>query len=357
MHMLVGESGYVVSRSGKHDAAETTVCVLRLGVFVALLAVLIVRFDCAVNKGLRSMHTSLYGVTNYLVEGKINAQVVITGSSRAASHYDPCIISAQTGLSAFNLGRNGSQTDMQLAVLETYLEHNRRPLVVIHNLDGFTFQTTRDVYNLAQYVPYLSDSNLYQPLRRIRPEIWKSRYVPLYGYVVEDMSFAWLLGIKALVGWSPRENLHNGFDPRTVSWSDEFEHFKAENPQGIRWPVEAEGIRLLNRLAGICREKKIRLVLVYSPEFTGIQRLTLNREQIFSRFRDIAGRKQLPLWDYSDWKHAGDTLYFANSEHLNANGAALFSEELGRALKVYLQSDSSVSNRVSSAPMERKHTS
>jgi hypothetical protein len=348
---------FLTARARNEEIRTTALGLLRLGTFAAFMALLVCGFDFAVNRGLQSMDTSIYGVTNRLMQGKINAQVVITGSSRAASHYDPRIISAETRLRAFNLGRNGSQTDMQLAVLETYLKHNRRPLVVVHNLDGFSFETTREVYNAAQYVPYLSDSNLYEPLRRIDPEIWKSRYVPLYGYVAEDMSFAWLLGLKALIGWYPRETLHDGFDPRPISWSDEFERFKAENPHGIRWPVEPEGVRLVNKLAEICRENKSRLVLVYSPEFTGIQSLTLNRKQIFSRFREMAARNQLPLWDYSDWKHAGDTAYFANSEHLNATGAKVFSEELGAALKRYLQSDKAVSRPVSSAPMERKQTS
>ena len=77
---------------------------------------------------------------------------------------------------------------MQVAVLRAYLEHNRKPDLVIHNLDAFTFETTREVYASAQYTPYLYDEELYRPLLKIDPNTWKSRYVPLYGYVVEDMN-------------------------------------------------------------------------------------------------------------------------------------------------------------------------
>jgi hypothetical protein len=334
------------------DRGATRVYLVRLAAFLSFLLAFICSLHWAIDKGLRSMNSSIYGLTNHLIDSKINAQIVITGSSRAASHYDPRIVASKTGLSACNLGRNGSQTDMQLAVLKTYLKHNCVPKFVIHNLDIFSFQTTREVYNPAQYVPYLAEEELYYPLKRINPAIWKSRYVPLYGYAVEDMSFAWVQGLKALLPWPEREASHEGFDPRSVTWSDEFQRFKAENPKGIQWPLEPEGVRLLSDLAETCRNKHIQLIMVYSPEYVGIQNLTLNREQIFSHFRAIATRYQLPFWDYSNWKHAGDTVYFANSEHLNARGAHLFSEELGAALKKHAESQKGRSRQGLTAPAE-----
>ena len=108
-------------------------------------------FHQLIHFGLRRIETGGFGVTNRIVSGRVNAEIVISGSSRAFNHYDPRIIKAITGRSTFNIGRNGSQTDMQVAILKTYLQHNASPKLVIHNLDSFSFVTTKEIYDPAQY--------------------------------------------------------------------------------------------------------------------------------------------------------------------------------------------------------------
>ena len=90
--------------------------------------------------GLRRLKTSGFGAENQIMTGKVNADIVIAGSSRALAHYDPRTIEAITGRTAFNAGRNGAQTDVQIAFLNVYLEHNRKPAVVLFNLDAFYFR-------------------------------------------------------------------------------------------------------------------------------------------------------------------------------------------------------------------------
>lgn len=312
----------------------------RIACFFSLLTVLMFGLDAMITSGLRQIKTSQYGASNRIMEGKVNAQIVVTGSSRAVSHYDPRIIETQTGRSAFNLGRNGSQTDMQVAVLKAYLEHNRKPDIVIQNLDAFTFVTTREVYAPAQYVPYLYDEELYRPLRQINPDTWKSRYVPLYGYVVDDMNFSWILGLKGFFGWSPREDFFLGFNPRSKKWTEDFQRFKAENPDGVSWGIEPAAIQLMDDLIRLCQQRGIQLIFVYSPEYAEMQKLTKNRTEVFDHFNELSARNHVPLWDYSDWRFAGDTDCFTNSQHLNAEGAAIFSEDLANRLKGYFAAQS-----------------
>ena len=206
------------------------------------------------------------------MEGKVNAQIVTHRLHRERyPTYDPRVIQVGTGRSAFNLGRNGSQTDMQVAVLRAYLEHNRKPDLVIHNLDAFTFETTREVYASAQYTPYLYDEELYRPLLKIDSNTWKSRYVPLYGYVVEDMNFSWVMGIRGFLGWSPREEFFLGFNPRPRKWTDEFQQFKSGQSEGVRWPIDPEAIQSVEGLIRLCQQRGIELIFVYSPEYAEMQ--------------------------------------------------------------------------------------
>jgi hypothetical protein len=307
----------------------------RISGFFGIVIALTFALNAMITAGLRRIKTSEFGASNQIMQGKVNAEIIITGSSRAAFHYDPRTLQAITGRTAFNLGRNGSQTDVQVAVLKAYLEHNQKPDLVIHNLDAYSFVTTREVYDLPKYIPYLSDQELYGSLRKINPQLWKSRYLPLYGYVVEDMNFSWTLGVKGFFGWSPREDSFLGFSPRSKKWTDEFQRYKAENPNGVRFEIEPEGVRVLEELVRVCRRNGIQLVFVYSPEYAEMQSLTKNRQEIFARFHELARRFDVPLWDYSAWKYVADQNYFYNSQHLNANGAAIFSADVAERLKEY----------------------
>ncbi|MGB6193943.1 MAG: hypothetical protein WBF42_15845, partial [Terracidiphilus sp.] len=150
----------------------------RIAAFFALVIALIFLMNTLISVGLRHIRTSYYGAWNQVMQGKVNADIVISGSSRAAYQFDPRAIEAATGRTAFNIGRAGTQTDVQLAVLSAYLEHNRKPQLIIHSLDAFTFVPSHDIYQPALYIPYLNDPAIYDPLHRIDPDLVRSRYIP-----------------------------------------------------------------------------------------------------------------------------------------------------------------------------------
>lgn len=358
--LLVGGGGAsgVPLRTGEdlaakgQAAAATNVWrgVAKIGLFFLSIVVLSYALNAAITTGLRRIKTSAYGASNQIMQGKVNAQIVITGSSRALAHYDPRTIEAITGRTAYNLGRNGSQTDMQVAFLKAYLAHNQKPEVVVHNLDAFSFVTTHEVYDPVEYTPYLYDQNLYNALHKINSNIWKTRYIPLYGYVVEDMKFAWILGLKGFLGLSPKEDYFQGFNPRTKQWSEDFQKLRASNPNGVSFDIEPKGVEDVSEIIRVCQENNIRLIFVYSPEYSEMQTFTTNRPQIFARFHELFDPARVPFWDYSTWRYAGDTRYFQNSQHLNADGAAIFSEDVAKQLKEYFAAEANSQGSEGAAP-------
>src|SRR5260370_5436714 len=76
----------------------------RSAAFFSLVALLAGLLGVLIDAGLRRIRTSEQGMVNSVMQGRVSADLVITGSSRATAHYDPRIIQAVTGLSAFNLG-------------------------------------------------------------------------------------------------------------------------------------------------------------------------------------------------------------------------------------------------------------
>lgn len=306
----------------------------RLAAFFLLVGAALFATDRAINFGLRHIDTGTFGDTNRVVAGAVNARILITGSSRAALHYDPRLLQASTGFTTFNLGRNGSQTDMQLALLRTYLRHNRPPELLIHNLDLFSFVTSHEIYDPAQYLPYLDEPDLYAPIKRVYPQAWKWKRIPLYGYVVDDLRFTWVKGAAALVGRQPRETTYEGFTPRDTSWTGEFDAFVRAHPKGKTFDVEPQGVADLTALLALARAHKIPVLLVYSPEYAGIQPLERNRTEIFAQFRSLAAAYGAELWDYSDSPLSSDRENFFNSQHLNATGAMRFSSDLAQRLSL-----------------------
>jgi hypothetical protein len=318
---------------GAASSSPVAVGILRIGLFFYVAALIAIGVDAAIDTGLRRIKTSQFGVMNQIVDGQLNAEILITGSSRALTHYDPRVLRQITGRRAFNIGLNGSQTDMQLALLKTYLKHNKKPELVIHNLDSFAFVTTHGgVYDPGQYLPYLKDSDIYDALYRIDSKIWKSRYLPLYGYAVEDMRFTWMLGLGSLVGAAPEETQIFGFQPRYMRWTGDFDKYRAENTNGVVIDIENAGIDAFTGLIRVCRDQGIPVLMVYSPVYYEMTTLERNKDVIWDHFRKISEEFAVPIWDYRDSPICQSRDFFYNSHHLNAQGAALFSTDLSSRL-------------------------
>lgn len=309
----------------------------RIAAFFVLLCAMALALDAFIGFALRRLTTGDFGDWNRIVGGQVNADIVISGSSRARSHYDPRVLRALTGLSAFNIGLNGSQTDMQLARLKTYLAHNRKPRLLIHNLDAFSLQVSHgEVYDPGQYVPYLAEAHLYRALLRINGDTRKARYVPLYGYAVQDMRLNWLTGLRQTLVPPSTPTLFDGYEPRNVGWTGEFDDFRARNPRGVSIPVEAEGTAQLEELLRLCAQQGVRVVLVYSPEYLEMQSMTSNRTEIFERFETLGRLHGVDLLDFSASPLSSHADNFYNSQHLNAAGADTFTRELAGRLRTLL---------------------
>jgi hypothetical protein len=322
-----------VSTGAGADQSLSASGLLRIGAFAFIAALLALCLDRLVDAGLQRVVTGEFGVWNRIVQGSVNAEIIVSGSSRALSHYDPRILQQATGRTAFNIGLNGSQTDMQLARLKTYLRHNRKPALLIHNLDAFSFQVTRkEVYDPGQYVPYLDQPDLYDALLRIDAGTWKWRHLPLYGYATSDLRLTWLAGLRDWIGPARADTHIAGYKPRDLRWTEDFERFRANRPLGIQVSIEPEGIEQMEELMRLCADQQIPVVLTYSPEYLPMQAMTINRAEIFERFAALASKHGALLLDFSGSPISQRQDYFYNSQHLNVGGASEFSRELASRL-------------------------
>lgn len=313
--------------------------VIRLVAFCLVATLVAWGLHATIGFGLRQIPTSKFGSLNNVFFGKVNADIVINGSSRALTHYDPRALAAATGQSAYNLGMNGVQTDVQLAVLKTYLSRNAKPKLVIQNLESFSFEATKagEIYDPATYVPYLGERELYSRFLEIDPAVWKWKYIPLYGYTVEDMKFTWAWGLLGCFGIFGKESYIDGFNPRYTEWTEDFARFSEGAGNGVTYRIETRAVNALREIVRSCRDQGIEVIFVYSPEYIEMQALERNRAEIFALFSSICAEFNIPLWDYSGSYISTRRDLFYNSQHLNARGAHLFSAEIAQRVADHLE--------------------
>jgi hypothetical protein len=308
------------------------------GILAFLLAagLLVCALHLAVNAGMRRIARGEFGAFNLAAEGRVNADVIVTGSSRAVLHYNPDVLQRATGLSVFNLGRIGSLTNIHTGILRFYLHQNRLPRLLIENADFTSLSTDDSVYDLPHYTPYLYDSGLYQALRQRYPAIWMARYLPLYGYVANDVEFRHYLGLKALLGIQPREYYQNGYLGKHQEWTQAFARLKA-NRKRLFAATNAEGMADFEQFLSEARSRGIPTVVVFSPVYCEHLAMVVGRTQMLASLAGIARKYDADFWDFSDLAPiSGDTRFFYDSTHLNARGASAFSEVLGRRLAAWL---------------------
>ena len=304
--------------------------------FLVTAGLLVCALHLALDAGMHRIRFSSFGAFNRAAEGKVNAEIVVTGSSRAVLHYSPAILGRATGLSVFNLGRIGAETNIHTGILRFYLHQNRSPRLLIENADLTSLAINDSVYDVPQYTPYLYDSDLYQAIRLRYPAIWKARYLPLYGYVANDVEFRHYLGLKALLGVQPWEDYLNGYLARNTEWTQAFARLKAARKQFV-YETEPQGVRDFEQFLSETESRGIPTIVVFSPIYYEHLAMVAGRTQLMAKLAELAERHGAVFWDYSDLASiSGSTQFFFNSTHMNGRGASLFSEVLGQRLAAWL---------------------
>ena len=306
---------------------------LRVALFMLVLGTVSVALDQLLVHGLRQRRTHTLGNWNRLREGRIQAQVLFTGSSRCLMHFDARAIGERIGRRCWNIGMDGSQLTLQRPWLITYLKYNPPPELVVQEVGIISLEPDSDVFFPSQYPPYLDEAPILQTLRSLDGSWWRDRWIPLYSFTRFGYAYAGL-GLKGLLNAedTAHDVLRNGFEQRHWKWDGGFDRFKARYPKGKRYPVEQEAIAMLEDIIRLVREAGSEIVLVYAPELKENQDLTTNREEIIGIYRRLATKHGIPFWDLSTTALCTDRTLFYNSQHMNGYGVARFTPMISDSL-------------------------
>lgn len=306
--------------------------------FLLLVFPLLYLLQMIVDAGLRKSRSDDFVVWTDIYSGKINAEVLICGASRAWVMTSPAILDSVLNVNSYNIGIDGWNFGMQYARFRIYCQHNIKPKYVIQCIDPSTFNKREDLYNYQRFLPYLNDSII----RRVTSEYkgaftFSECYFPMFKY---NNKYAYVKeGILAHWGKEPKSKKYKGYYPNPNKWNAaEFNSFKASRPEGVLEKVDTGTLLQFEEYLKYCRDNNIKLIFESPPVYYEGWALVKNAGEILGMAKKYAKEYNIPYLDYStDSALSLNSDYYYNSYHLNKLGAELFSRKLAQDLKQYIK--------------------
>lgn len=294
------------------------------------------------DNGLKKIEGSIFQDWNNLLEGDINSELVILGSSRGAVSYNPEIFERITGLSSYNLSYNAGSYNLQYLKMETYLKRNKAPVVLIQNIDLSHFSRTNTIPEEFQFLPFLYNNDLRENLSELNNGYKIHKYVPLVKYN-NHHSLLWQ-GILSGLGKDLKiYSTSKGYLPIDKPFKMDRHNLERlanlnSNPSSIL-DLYFQGLDSTTSFYKKKIPSSTKVFLVWAPEFKErrdtISAVTsLIRKEVRKRFRNMPN---VFFLDYGDDPISEDSIYFYDTFHLNKKGSEIFSYKVSNDIKNILE--------------------
>jgi hypothetical protein len=293
--------------------------------FSALALVLAFGLDRLICYGLLKMDDYRFQDYSVMLQGGMDNDILIMGNSRGKSHFDTRAIDSLSHMQSFNLGIGGYPINAQLLKYQLYREHNRKPVLIIQNIDYMTIRVMEDIRNQhesEQFFPLVYDKEMREQLRK-----WG------YGSLELNMPLYRFFGYQQVIKNGLLEAIHvkhyvrpsyKGFLPENGLWDgSELRRMKLDSID-----MSETGKALFEDYLAQCRADSIQVVLVNSPMYSEAQNKLIGYGDARVYFEHVAEKYGCLYLDYTNTPVCLDTSNFVVSVHLNARAAQQFSQKL-----------------------------
>ncbi len=284
--------------------------------------------------GIRTIDVGEYGVMNRVVNGEINAEIIISGSSRTWRGINPKIISEITGKSCYNLSSDGVRLELQLPKFKMYLNKNISPTILIQNIDPTSCIISNKIYEPYKYLPYLDDEDFYNGLAKIDDDLWMHKYFPPTNLVYFNFDFYVKFLKEIYYSYIGRETLVQGYFADNSQWSISDNLLSQKYPNGIKPYISKVYVEYLDELEELCRKKNIYILYMSTPQYKEYFNIVKKGMNIHEFFENRAKKSNIGYIDYSESELFDTKEYFYNYNHLNNSGAEILSKEIGEYIKM-----------------------
>lgn len=306
-----------------------------ISIFAVILYGLAWGLDYAISKGLYQMDDYRFISWREIEKGKIDADIIIMGNSRALSHFEPWTIDSITGLSCYNLGIGGYSITVEDLKYKYYRLYNNKPKFIIQQIDHHTLRNdyAPHQHQSEQFLPLLYDKHMHSEMRRVGYS-WLDVHCPLYRYwgyqmVIKNGMFEFF-GLKHYVNDPSRQGLHYETGP----W-DGAELAKKDT---ILAGFNEKGKMYFENYMQRCADDGIKVILVNSPNYIGATNKTIGKDEVNAYFDSIASVYNTVYWNYNEsYDICNDTANFVVSFHMNPEATHRFSIDFANRLNEELK--------------------
>lgn len=247
------------------------------------------------------------GRISYICE-KDSSDILIFGSSRAHYHYNPDIISDSLNLDCFNCGQNGMGSIFFYGLLQLICQSHKPKMIIMDIYPPYDLEkndNSKFLYLLRPYYYKTGIDSIFWNINKNERFKMKSK---LYAYnsrlydLIKEYHKKPNLDYK---GFHPLKNKPNHLERAIEKEAYDYDTLK---------------IAYLDRIAALCKKNDISLIFTSSPRY-GIK-----SSRAFAPLYVISKKYRIPFLNYYNKEgFADNSSLFSNQDHLNQEGADIFS--------------------------------
>ena len=267
----------------------------------------------------RSADTEVDKRLEYLVNGEINKDIIIAGSSTGSRDIIASQIEEETGRTVYNLCYPGSNVVFHHFVVNTLVQFNDAPecLFLMVDDDIELIPNANIIYRKDRLYPLIQYEHIWKELAKrentgqlLSRFLWIQR-LSKYNFDLREKAFTPLDTIMECgsmpISWKPENTkLEYNYDERPYSASDEL----------------PEKLTAFKEIIKICELNDIKLVLVFPPIFEA------HSTAFEDRIRQLAGEGvEFYIYDRDNEIYRNED-YYNDQNHLMRKGAVVFTDEI-----------------------------
>lgn len=273
--------------------------------------------------GYNRYYNSEIEALNEKLNGTAYHDLVFLGSSRTYMGINPKVIDSVTGLDTYNAGIMGAKFLEMNMVLQCYLKTRKPPKLLLLEMPPAGFDPDqRPIFNPNIYYPFLENDIVYRALKPFH-RVWLFKHLPFSQLTEADDdlrqgALSGLFGQK-----SKAANFYKGY---RNEGNDTIRLPFRQTYFNVRVPVTDKDNKYLKEIIQTCKERSIKVVVIYPPVYKYIQEQPY--ADYFPTVEKICAANNLPFLNYWDFEHKADHTIFTDQIHLNSTGTHLFSAML-----------------------------
>lgn len=300
-------------------------------IFLILIFSIFGTITVLTESGLRKSEYGNLKEWNDIFDKKVNADIIIQGSSRAWVQFNTYIIDSVLNVKSYNMGIDGSPFDIQYLRYKAYIQNNKAPKIILQNVDWDLMDKNQSVFQKYQFLPFTTNNEFRTELlnQNLLPKT--DMYLPLFKYSGQlkaiQIGLSESLGLKHYT-----TEKHHGFAGSANSW-DGTNLGKTRKEGKIKWVKNTQLEKQFMEFLKDCNRRNIKVVLLHAPIYYELATLFENQNNIIKYYKNIAEKHHLVFLDYSTDSISYSKNNFYNASHLNKRGEELFTSKLVIDLK------------------------